>query len=474
MSQPPAAWPPSVPPPSSAPTWRRSVPEEQPVPPARRGAWRDALHRSRRAATTEPGRLRGLGAVLALLLLCFGALTAWQVSERASAADAVIDRSQPLSENAAHLYRSLADADTTAADGFLAGGEASRTVRERYVRDIRRASELLAKAAADSESSGAADREIAELNRELPHYTGLVGAAQADNRQGLPLGGAYLRYANEQMHEKLLPSARDLHRAETARLRADQARARSWPWAATAAGILALGALGAAQRRHYLRTNRVLSPGLVGATAATLLALLWLTAATALARSSLDAADEQGARSLHVLNEAWTGSLQARGAENMWLVTRGAGGLYEERSVRLMERVAGPESGESRTPDGLLGEALELADDPAGRKPVETARRALHDWRARHREAAAAEDAGDYAAAVARVTGREADTTGEAFDRVSTSLREASAHEQAEFATAASDGRAALTGLAAGAAVLAVLGTAGVLFGIGRGLAEYR
>lgn len=122
----------------------------QPDPGTRRTAWREGLERIADAATTEPGRLRVIGAVLAALLVAFGAVTAWQVTDRSSAADAVIDRSQPLSADAADIYRSLADADTAAAAGFLAGRDEPRTVRRRYEKDIGVASELLVKAAADT------------------------------------------------------------------------------------------------------------------------------------------------------------------------------------------------------------------------------------------------------------------------------------------------------------------------------------
>ncbi|MDT0377634.1 hypothetical protein RM572_02450 [Streptomyces sp. DSM 42041] len=497
MTQPPAAWPPAPPttapappghstPARPGPTRTARPPGPAPAPgepgagPPRtpRALWAQTVRRVREAATTEPGRLRGIAALLAALLLLFGALTAWQVGARAAAADAVVEHSQPLSEDAASIYRSLADADTTASGGFLAGGGGvgePRSLRERYERDIRRASELLAKAAANSEGSSQTQRRIAELNRELPRYTGLVEAARANDRQGLPLGGAYLRYANERMQEKLLPAARDLYEAENARLRADYTEARSWPWAATLAGLAALGALGWAQRRDYLRTNRMLSPGLVGAAAATLVALLWLTAGSALARSWLGNSDEHGARSLHALNEAWIGSLQARSAENMWLVARGAGGTYEQDSVRHLARVAGPTpEPDAEDRGGLVDEAYRLADDEAGRGPVADAQHGLHVWHKRHAKARAAEDGGDYERAVELVIGRESGTTGDAFDVVDTGLRKASAHEKAEFEEEAGDGRAALTGLAAGGALLALLGAGGATVGIGRRLSEYR
>ncbi|MDG9702046.1 hypothetical protein [Streptomyces sp. DH37] len=443
-----------------------------PVPP-RRTAWAENAGRLRRAATTEPGRLRIIGAALAALVLAFGAQAAWQVSDRAGAADAVIDSSQPLSADAASVYRSLADADTTAAAAFLAGGDEPPELRERYERDIRTASRLLAKAAADNGGSARSHEEIAELNEQLPVYTGLVETARANNRQGLPLGGAYLRHASERMREEMLPAAEALYRSETARLRADYEDARAWPVPALLTGTAALAALGWAQRRHYLRTNRVFSPGLLAATAATAAGLLWLAAGHGIARSCLGDSDRHGARSLQALNEAWAGVLQARGDESLTLVARGGGALYEESYRRGMREVLG-DGGSRGGAGGQLGRALALADDEAGRGPVEEAVRSAAHWRERHAAARALENSGRYDDAVALVIQPGGNTVRGAFDAVDAALSEAVRHEQREFERAAEGGRGVLGGLPAGVGALAVLGAAGVVLGVGRRLAEYR
>ncbi|WP_344961838.1 hypothetical protein [Streptomyces thioluteus] len=448
----------------------------------RQPAWREASTRLRKAATTEPGRLRTLGAVLAAALVLFGAVTAWQVTDRATAADAVVDRSQPLSAAAADLYRSLADANTTAARGFLPGGKEPRPVRLRYEKDIGTASELLARAAANTGASSTERARIAALNSQLPVYTGLVEQARANNRQGLPLGGAYLRYASERMEKDLLPTARALYDAETDRLGSDYRSAKSWPWAALALGVLALGALGWAQRRTYLRTNRVFNHGLLAATAASGVVLLWLAVGHGVARAELEDSYEHGARSLQVLNTARISSLQARGAETLAMATRHdvltAQGkdAYEERYSTNMRDLYGIGSGTDTAdarPGSLLDRARSLADGAAGRDPVAKAVAEVKEWQQRHTEARKADDAGDYEGALARVTD-EKNSTGEAFDQVDTALRQALDHEQDDFRSAADDGRDALTGLAVGAAVLAVLGATGAVLGIGRRLSEYR
>ncbi|MBB5117547.1 hypothetical protein [Streptomyces eurocidicus] len=450
-------------------------PPPTPDPPTGR---REAVDRLRAVATTEPGRLRAIGALLALLLVAFGAVTAWQVADRASAADAVVGRSQPLSADAADAYRSLADADTTAASGFLAGSRESPAVRQRYEKDIALASGLLVKAAANAEDSDTARRQISRLNELLPRYTGLVESARANNRQGLPLGGAYLRTAGDLMRDDLLPAARELYEAETGRLGSDYADAKSWPWAALGLGLAALGALGWAQRRTYLRTNRVFNHGMLAATATAVVVLLWLVVGHALARSDLEGSSTEGARSLQVLTEARIGSLQARGDENLTLVARGAvltenkDDAYEASYRDGMRKLVG-EGGAAAAPGTLLARARDLADDSEGRDAVDAAVRGVREWQARHAEARAADDSGDYDRALPKVIG-EKGSTGESFDRVDEQLRRALTHEQADFRAAADDGRGALAGLAAGAVVLAVLGAAGAVLGIGRRLSEYR
>ncbi|MEU4065856.1 hypothetical protein AB0F25_26130 [Streptomyces wedmorensis] len=439
------------------------------APPAGRGAWAVGRERLRVAATTEPGRLQILGAVLALLVVAFGAVSALEVSDRASAADDVVGRSQPLSADAAAIYRSLADADTTAAAGFLAGTLEPAESRTRYTRDITTASRLLVKAAANTDGSSESAREIATLNEQLPRYTGLVERARAANRQGLPLGGAYLRYANQQMAGTLLPAAERLYAAETVRLQRDDESARTWPFLSLALGLLALAVLGWAQRRNYARTNRVFNHGLLAATAATSVVLLWLVGAHTVARGGLESARLHGQESLQVLNTARISSLTARANENLTLVARGAvltedgkNDKYEAEYTASMAALT-----------GALATARERADDDAGRGPVDESAEHAAEWRERHKDARAKDEAGDYEGALGRVIGAE-QSTGRSFDQVDAGLERALAHEQTEFTRAAGDARDALTALPLGAAALGILGAAGALLGINRRLSEYR
>ncbi|MFI2127413.1 hypothetical protein ACH45E_40530 [Streptomyces sp. NPDC020299] len=460
---------PPVPPPVSPP-----VPAQAPAPvpaPPRRTAFAEGVDRLRAAATTEPGRLRIIGALLALLVVAFGAVTAWQESDRAAAADDVLHSSQPLSSGAADIYRSLADANTTASGGFLAGGQETSDSRDRYERDIRTAAAGLVTAAAASDPGSPSETTVAKLNKLLPEYKGLIERARTYNRQGYPVGGAYLRYANEKMQEEMLPAAEELYKKENQRLSADYADATPYPWAAIALGVLALAGLAWAQHREYRRTNRVLNHGLVAATAAATVVLLWLVVGHSVARAGLDGSYDHGVRSLNVLHDARIASLKARGNENLSLVARGAETVtvgdttYDTYYYDFDKDIKALGAG--------LSKAAGLADDQAGSKPVQAAEGNMAEWTKRHASARDEDEHGNYEDALRLVIGAKG-ATGECFDAVDSNLKDALGHEQAEFQQSAGAGRDAMTGLPAGAAVLAVLGAAGAVFGIGRRLSEYR
>lgn len=181
---------------------------------------------------------------------------------------------------------------------------------------------------------------------------------------------------------------------------------------------------------------------------------------------------------MQVLNNARIGVLQARGDENLTLVARGSGDSYETNFAKGMTDLAGEDP---KGVGGELAQALALADNEAGRAPVNAAIQGVWPGAAGDTTARASDDGGDYTTAVAEVIGGKdshgrtvTETTGQCFDKVDASLEQAVGHEQDEFRKAANSGRGALSLLPYGAGLLAVLAAAGALLGIGRRLSEYR
>ncbi|MGW2252973.1 hypothetical protein ACWCXH_22630 [Kitasatospora sp. NPDC001660] len=433
-----------------------------------------------RAARTAPGRLRLAGAVLAVLTVAFGGLTAGQLESRAQAAERVVSYSQPLSQAAADIHRSLADADTTAATGFLLAGAEPKAVRDRYEQDLSTAARLIAEAAARTTSSSPAQGSLARLNQQLPVYAGLVESARADNRQGFPLGGAYLRYASDQMRNVLLPAAAELTASENQELADDYAEAKSAPWAGYALGVLTLGALVWVQVVLFRRTNRVFNLGLLGATAAVLAGALWLAVTGATTSAALDDSDRHGASPLRALNIARVDVLTARLAENLHYVARGSTTMYADLWSRTTEHLS--KSVPAGTPEesrsGSLPDAYRLTP-PAARGTVAEAAQQYDTWTTRHDAAKKLEtDNADYQGALdATVTADPAkapNTADASFNATDLTLAHAADIEQQQFRRAADGTDGDLRVTAAGVAVLGLLAAATALRGLGRRLAEYR
>ncbi|MFE4971560.1 hypothetical protein ACFRAR_05520 [Kitasatospora sp. NPDC056651] len=422
------------------------------------------------ATRTPPGRLRLAGVMLAVLTVAFGGLTAWQLETRAQAADRVVSDSQPLSRDAAEIHRSLADAATTAASGFLLADAEPDELRNRYEQDIATAAKLIAQAAARTTATSPAQDSLARLNQQLPVYAGLVETARADNRQGIPLGGAYLRYASEQMQTVLLPAAAELAAAENAALAADYSEAQAPPWAAYGLALVTLAALARVQVRLYRRTNRVFNIGLLGATAAVLAGTLWLLAAALATTMALYRSADEGANALRALNSARAGVLTARLAEDLHFVARGSTAKYADQWTRVVKGLNADRA------TGSLTSALSEA--PAAAAPsVREADQQFRQWTKRHDDARKLEvDDADYQGALdTTVTAKgDANTADAYFNATDKALAQAADIEQDRFRQAAEGTGGNLRTAAVATALLGLAAAAAALRGLGRRLAEYR
>ncbi|NYI08371.1 hypothetical protein [Allostreptomyces psammosilenae] len=495
---------------------------------------------------TTPGRLRGYATGLVLVLSAFAVLGAMSVAARQSAA-ADLRENARLSTDAGEIHRLLADADAAASAAFLAGSVAPPELRQRYDEDIARAAEYIVRAAeslsaptaaapppasgrptagpdatadpgawavppatvADcADGSGGAREQVCVLNSQLPVYTGLVETARANNRQDFPLGGAYLRTASQLMRDTILPAAEQLYRVQSDQVRQDQERATEVPWAAVLLGVAALALLGRSQLWLFRHTHRVLNPGLAGATVLVLGTVAWLVTAGLVSSERLQRSEEQAFASVRTLTTARAEALQARGAENMTLVLRGAGADFEADFVDRTALLDGREAVAGSGPDpdlealreeyaaqplgGGLGDAAGLAEDGAGRELVARADQAMLDWRVVHQHIRAKDDNGEYPEAVELVgataqPGPEEDgaapaepveltdlTATTAFAALDQALGEAIQHEYGQFDRYSASGQAALAGLAPALVALAALAGTSGLVGLNRRLAEYR
>jgi hypothetical protein len=430
------------------------------------------LRQRRLDLTTTPGRLRLLLGVLVLLCLAWGALAAFTASQYESAASSVVTVREPLSLDAQQVYAHLSDGNDAAATAFLTGGLEPAATRQRYLADIAAASSGIENATAQGGAgTGAAASDLSTLAQDLPTYAGEIETARADNRQGLPLGAAYLREASSLMRLTLLPAAENLYATENASLNGANSQATGGPLigVAVAAGLVVGLALYLAARWLRGRTNRVFNVGLLAAGAVVVLSIGWLALAFAGARSDLLNAQARGLTTVQAVAQVSIAAQEAHADESLTLIDNAGDAkpdVYQPYYLTT-ERALGP------GPGTLLTAAAAAARGTPAAPAVGAAVSDAQAWFAVHAKVRSLDDNNGHTAAVTSVLGSAPGDAGQAYAKLTGDLTTAINEDQAVFDSTASAAPGAYTGLAAGVAVAALIMAAACAWGLGRRLAEY-
>jgi len=421
--------------------------------------------RLRRYTRTTPGRLRLLALAVAVVFAAAGA-AGWAAVSRRSAAVNQVAAAEPLVVDAQALDTTLAQADATATNTFLGGGIEPADQRALYQSDLATAARLLADAAERSGPGAAVAGPLATLSTELPVYAGLVDTARADNRQGFPVGAAYLRQASRLMASTILPAATQLRSVHVARLEQGDARSRNTTDATTvasAAAAVAVVAVGALAWL-YRRTNRVLNVALVAGAGLALLALAVTLVGLRGQQAEAATAGQRSFASVDLLAQVRTAAFKAKGDESLTLIGRGNGGAYETDFTTQVTPLS-----------DLLAHALAVSVSAAEKTTVGQAASALQTYLTVHRAIRSADDGGQFDQAVKLAVGGGTDSASNqafaAFDAKVSAALDAAQHDFTSHITA---GRHRLRGLGVGLVVVAALAAALALFGFQQRINEYR
>jgi hypothetical protein len=432
----------------------------------RRSALRRRMRQVGEWAETTPGRLRVATAAVVVVTILAGLAVGAVTTVRRHAADTVATRDEPLMVEADDLYASLADADATAATTFLRGGQEPADLRARYLADLRRASAQLADLGRRVEGRAEA-RSVAVAAGALPTYSGLVETARANNRQGFPVGAAYLRQASDLMRARILPAAGRLYAAQARRL-GDHQRTGTSPDGLAAVLIPCLAMLAVlvgAQVFLFHRTHRVFNIPLAAASLVVVVLMAWAAIAMVSARDSLARAQRGGSDAVQVLSAARLLWLRAQADESLALVARGSATQYVTDADSVIALL--------QPPAGLLATASRLAARTRSEDRVRGLTTTLGAIRDEHARVARLETAGQFGPAIRLAVGtgsREA-ALGDALNRRFGALI---GEAQGRFEAAAQDARSALSGLAIAIPLLLVVAAGLALFGLQQRLDEYR
>lgn len=270
---------------------------------------------------STPARLRAWMVATAVVAVLFGVLSATGVDRRAASLKAADAASQQLIAVQDVQVR-LVHADAIARENYLRGGIEDGAKRATYAAELSAVSNGLVSVASSVLPNEAAT--LAGVSAQLSRYSGLVEQARANNRQGFPVGAAYLRIANtlsDEMATSLQSVQSSLRRQVNDNLdRADKAgawlHATGWPLVV----MLVVGGAWVASRFRRVLNLPVVLAGLV-----TLLLLVAGGTVQGSAMADAESATSGPLQAADLAAQARSASFTAHAQEFTTLIARGSG-----------------------------------------------------------------------------------------------------------------------------------------------------
>ncbi len=443
----------------------------------------DLGDRRRRFLATTPGQLRAESIALVVSALLAGLLTSLVVADQVGSTRRIAEEAQPAILSARQIQTSLAEANAAAAAGLLVGGVDDPLQRATYDESLLTATEALEEATrlvGEPPAVGSADGAVVEsddagesaavpsasLSSNVVAYGGLIETARANNRQGFPVGAAYLTAASDLLESEVYPQTDRIANDAAGRYVSSYNRQRGL---ALVLGVMAIALvvvvvlmLVYVQFQLRRRFNRILNVPLVAATVLAAGLAVWTTSAMAGQLSHVTTArDDSYAGTRLYLDLRGTG-FGAKADQARFLIARGAGERFNDDFEQRAAIIAD------------LREDLELhATESDTQRAVDLAGNAFDSWNdyeALHQQIVDADRAGDRAGAVelARVDAEAS------FDRFDQATAAALAANDERFAAEMTSAEQAMRWLRFGS-LLAGVAIAGLAaYGIQLRIDEYR
>jgi hypothetical protein len=389
--------------------------------------------------------------VLIAALLAVGATASKTVFDRQGQLETLRSHTEPLADAAQRIYGALSFANTTAATAFLSGGVEPRDVRDRYEAAIGQASAGLVTA-----SNGVSPNDInslkllTDISNQLAVYTGIVAAAQTNNRAGSPIGVAYLNESSALMQQGILPAAERLYASQSSAV-TTSGHSVGVSRAVIAMAVLVLVLLVLSQVMLARHSHRRFNSGLVLASILMAVLVVWLTVAGLVSTHAVTTARTHGGEPMNTAVHARILAQQARAEEILGLLKRGSDSMSD---MRFDERTA------------QIGWLLD-------EHRVDGAADALHGWMQSHEEITNKLAGGDYGGAVAIAQDDAPQHSTAQFTKLDTALRDDITVLRERQRDGIAAAYTALNLLPFGAAAISVLAALAVAAGIAPRLSEY-
>ncbi len=279
---------------------------------------------TRRQLNNTPSRLAAVAALSAATALLFSAGSFWAIGQRATGVQKTRADAH-LILVAQEVQALLTSADATATSGYLAGGLQDQQSQTQFANDLKAASELITELPrTTSPSLGLAGKtRLTEVASGVGEYSRLAALAQANNRQGLPVGSTYQKQASALLRDTIVPDLQTIDAQARSALRAslNQGSDLTRYLIVFAIPFLLVSAAGLLWLKRL--TNRTINVGLASALTVLLLALsVALSTNGSIRRESLTFARNEFNRA-DLLRQATSSAFDARSSENQALIFRG-------------------------------------------------------------------------------------------------------------------------------------------------------
>jgi len=395
--------------------------------------------------------------------------------QHSTAADAVVNVDEPLSQDAATMYQKIADADATITASYLANPEPQLIPLQRYQTDIKVAITSLAalQAAAGSHADPAVRAALNEIGPGLNVYGGDIAEAKTEYAMGFPLtGGSFLQVASEEAHVVLLPAAHTVYLKENAAVSAASSQATELPTliAAIAVAVIVAIVLYRVQRWLTKRTNRMLSIGLGLASVLLVVSTLWLAVGFLSARADLNRGIDHGSVPAENLALASIDVQQIRGDAVLNVISRSGNASFQD-DFESVSKIVGPGANGGSLLDDAAAAQL---PGSAGATDLAAAKTDATAWYAANTAVYTLGNASKYELERQSVIGTGPGSSAAGYATLEQNIQEANKSDQQVFTSAATSGAHTLDPLAGVVIAAAILMALASAWGITRRLAEYR
>ncbi|MFJ3307874.1 hypothetical protein ACIPSA_33270 [Streptomyces sp. NPDC086549] len=462
----------------------------------------------RRYWATVPARLRLLRAATVLLAAALAVLLAVAGLAANGTWDGVADRDAPRTTSAADLNLALNSMDAQAANLLLSSGNAGKGELETphtkavgFYGDARReiGHDLRALAVAAQGDRGD-EKTVESLTDDFAEYQELIGRAlENDGRSGgKPDALTDYHDATDLLQSKLLPESRKLVSSNNEAFNSQYTAARSTMAAQLVAvlalGLLLLAALGVLQWYLTRRFHRIINPGVLAATACTLIAVVLGGQLSAASAEHLRGARRDAFDSVVALSRARAIAYDANADESRYLLDPQRRTQYAESFLAKSQELYGLKGATLSTYDARLATTWQAyrshQDDlrftgefrrelanitfPGERAAAEKTVETYAVYQRDDRKIRALFEAGKEREAVEFCMGWEAETSNAHFGEWMAALDKVTDINRAHFTSSVAAGRADLTGRLPWACGLLLLAIVLTGLGLRPRLAEFR